>query len=665
MQTEEWQERFERDQRSWLFTQINRLTTDILTRKPSEWAESKRYLPASTTPLPGYYRFEVAPYLREILDCVGFDSHVREVTVMKGVQLGFTVGVIENAIGYLIDDIQTAPIMMVTADGDLAKARMDSYITPMLHYSGLLELIKSSDSTNKRKTGKTDKRIEWFGGGFLVPCGAQNPNALRSQSFQVMLRDEIDGWPDKCGKHGDPMKLSADRTASFEASRKIVDISTPLIEGQSKIESRFNRGDQRHYFVRCLKCNAPQILRWRHKDKPDGEVGGGIIWETDGGKLVQDSVRYECHECRHPHTNDDKVRLLSPDHGAEWLPTAEPDDPSHRSYHLSGLYSPVGMRTWGSCVQDWLEAWDPEQRRARDVKKLQVFYNNVLGVPFKLYGERLGFREVSTHRRNYHRGEVPNLLSASVSGGPILLLTCAVDVHKHNLAVAIFGWARNRRCWLISYERFEGQTERLDDEGTWGRLRKLIEDREFVADDGKKYRIAVTLIDSGYRADDVYQFASDYEAGVYPVKGRDAPPKSASLREFSEFTTPMGTRAYGVTVDFYKDRWSAALRRVWPGIGLQPEGHFNAPVDITDAELKELTVERKREKIDEQTGLNVGWEWYRPSGAPNELWDTLIYGNAALDMLAWHMCVKDPKKDAVNWTAFYDRCEANQLFFSE
>ncbi len=649
---------------AWLADQVDGITDELRILRPSEWAERTRYLPPSVTALPGYFSFEVAPYTREILDCLSPESPIREVSWMKGVQICATTAVLENCIGYYMDAIGTAPMMLLTADAELAKLRLESYITPMIQHSGLEHRIRSSDETNARKTGRTDKKLEWEGDGFLIPFGAQNANKLRSVSIQILLRDEIDGYPDVVGKDGDPIKLSADRTAAYEASRKILDISTPLVKGQSKIEQRFRRGDQRYYFVRCLKCNFAQTLRWRRDNKDTGEVTG-ITWETERGHIVPDSVRYRCQECGHPHTNDDKARLLSPDHGAEWRPTAEPQDPHHRSYHLSALYSPVGMQTWGACVMKWSDAWDIEHNRSRDNGQLQVFYNNVLGEPFELRGEKLRFENVSQHRRQYHFGAVPNKLSQKFTGGTVLLLTCTVDVHKDNLAVAVFGWGRDRRAWLVDYWRFEGDTERLDNPDTWGRLRKLIEGTGHVGDDGKTYRIALTLIDSGYRADDVYRFAAEYSSGVYPVKGRDAPPKSATLHEFSDFKTPMGTVAYGVTVDFYKDRWSAALRRGWEGVGLQPQGHFNAPLDVTDKQLKELTVETKRERIEKSTGKRIGFEWHRPSGADNELWDCLVYANAALDIIAWMICRGHLEMQTVNWTAFYDLCEQRKLFFTD
>jgi phage terminase large subunit GpA-like protein len=651
------------EHREWIARQFDALTDDIVVITPSEWAETRRYLPPSSSAIPGYYRYEVTPYLKEIADCFAFDSPIREITLMKGVQIGATVGVFENVIGYCIDHVKTAPVMMLTADAELAKIRVTGHIIPMLQASGLEHLIRSSDEKNPRKTGRTDTKLEWDGGGSLLPFGAQNANKLRSVPIQVLLRDEPDGYPDVVGKDGDPMALSFARTKTYENSRKVGNVSTPTILGRSKIHECFLRGDQRRYFVRCLKCNFAQTLKWRRTNKETGEITG-IVWELNNGVLVPDSVHYLCRECAHPHSNSDKVRLLSPEHGAEWIPTAEPKDATHRSYHLSALYSPPGMQTWAACVHDWLAAWDVEHNRSRDNAKLQVFYNNVLGEPFELRGERLRFENVSAHRRPYHFGQVPNKLADQFCGSPILLLTCAVDVHKDNLAVSVVGWCRDRRAWLIDYWRFEGDTERLEDAPTWGRLRELIETKEYVADDGKRYRLQMTLVDSGYRADDVYQFAAEYEFGVYPVKGRDTSLGAVTDKEFSEFTTPMGTTAFGVFVNFYKDRWSPALRRGWDGQSVQPHGHFNAPVDCTDKQLKELTVEVKREKIVKETGKRIGFEWHRPSGADNELWDTLVYNSAALDLIAWNYCVGQRGGEFVNWVDFYEVCLREKLYFT-
>lgn len=651
--------RFQVEQREWLAQQFEGLTTQLEILTPSQWAERKRYLPQSVTPLPGPFRFDVCPYTREIVDCMSVDSPIRETSVMKGAQVTLTTAVLENTVGYYIDGVKTAPMMMVTADAELAQLRMESYITPMLQLSELTHLIKSADETNTRKRGKTDKKIEWVGGGFLVPFGAQNANKLRSISIQVLLRDEIDGWPDVVGKDGDPLKLSAARTAAYEGSRKVLDLSTPLIKGTSKIARRFEEGDQRYYYVCCLSCGYSQTLRWRRENRETGEQTG-IVWDTDAqGRLIVDSVRYRCCNCGHDHLNDDKNKLLSPEHGAEWRPTAEPARPDHRSYHISALYSPVGMKTWASCVQDWLEAWDEERGRVRDVSKLQVFYNNVLGLPFEVRGQELRFDQASaTRRTTYSFGQVPNDWARKHCGSPILLVTGAVDVHKDQLAVGTFGWCAERRAVLLDYWRWEGDTEQLDDPSTWGRLRKLLEQHEYAAPDGRSYRLELTLIDSGYRTEQVYRFCARYAGGVAPVKGREGSPGSAAIREFAQFQTPMGTRAFHVFVDLFKDRWSAALRHPWTGEGLQPYPALNTPVDISDDQLRELTVEVRREKHERLTGRVIGYEWHRPSGAANELWDLLIYANAALEMVAWDVCRRHLQLETVDMRRFWELLQA-------
>ena len=656
---------FEVDQRTWLADLFEDLTSELTIVTPSEWAETTRYLPAQLTPMPGPFRWDVTPYLKEIVDCIGLESPIREVSLMKGVQMAATVGILENGIGYFIEHVKTAPCMFVTADLEVAKLRMDTNIKPMIEASGMAPLIKSDDALSKRKAGATDKRVSWYGGGYLLPFGANSAAKMRSFSILALFRDEIDAWADRVGKDGDPMKLTFARTDAYELTRKVVDVSTPLVKGQSKIEKRFREGDQRYYFVHCVDCGHAQTLRWRRTNEVTGEVTG-IVWDLDEhGKLKPDSVRYCCEECGHPHTNDDKPKLLSPEHGAEWSPTAKPKSPTHRSYHISKLYSPFA--TWESCVHDWLAAWDEKNSRPRDIEALQVFYNNVLGESFELRGEKLRFEQVSRHRRHeYKFGEVPNKYATETTGGPILVITGAVDVHKHNLAVATMGWTRGGRGFLLDYWRFEGDTEQIDNPDTWGKVAELVEHPtgRYTADDGKEYAVALTLADCGYRSEQVYTFCSQYEYGVIPIKGQDVPSKRAQVKEFSEYLTPQGTPAYNLIVDIYKERWSAGLRRQWDGQSRQPIRHFNAPSDVTDAQLKELTVETKREKIEQTTGKRVGWEWHRPGGAKNELWDLLVYNNAALDLLAYDLCRRQLDLEFVNWQGFYDLIETEQVYFT-
>lgn len=636
----------------WLAAEVEDMADRVVKVRPSDFNEEHRYLPASVTPMPGFIRYDVNPYMREIVDCFDIDSPVREVNLMKGVQITYTT-VLESGLLYFMGHVKTAPSMFMTADKELAKARIENNVIPMLQQSGFADIIRSSDEGNTRKTGKTATHLQWEGGGYLIPFGAQNANKMRSFSIQLLLKDEIDAWPDTVGKDGDPDALSDARCSAYWDRRKIFRGSTPLIAASSKIQKQYKRGDQRKYMVLCKACGFPQELRWNTVDKETGVVGG-FTWElTADGMLIPESVAYRCQNCSEPHYEHDKERLFHPDHGAHWKPTAVPVEPGIRSYHLPAMYSPIGMQPWAKCVADYLEGWDPVENKVRDIGKYQVFYNNILAEPFVVMGSRIAFTQVSLHRRAVYRlGQIPNEYAREYSGGPILFLTCQVDVHKSNLAVTVMGWTAGQRCYVIEYLRLEDDdcTERSSK--VWGELQEIIEERRWTADDGREYWVGFTVIDAGYSNDTVTDFCSQYAVGVYPVLGRDRPGKNQTIKEFSEFKAQDGTVGYKIVVDHYKDRNAPVLRREWSEqAGEQREYHFNAPVDITDKQLKELTVETRREKVDDRG--YTSYYWHRPGNAANELWDLLQYGHAAVEIIAWQICINYYELERVEWPIFW------------
>jgi phage terminase large subunit GpA-like protein len=649
------------DDSSWLFGQIEGLTDQKVKISVSDWAENNRYLPAQVTSMPGYYSYDVAPYLREIADCFSIDSQIREIDVMKGAQIGATVGVLENIIGYVIDHVKSAPVMLLTADAELAKIRVDSYITPMLQHSGLDHLIRSSDEFNARKTGKTKQRLEWAGGGFLVPFGAKNADKLRSISIQYLLQDEVDSFPIIIGKDGDPQKLAEARTKAYYPTRKIARISTPLIKGVSRIEAGYLRGDQRKFQVPCKKCNGMQslVFQWN-----DDKVRHGLVWDTNEGRLVQESVRYLCKFCGEPHTNSDKSWMLP---AGKWVPTASSSDKYHRSYHISAMYSPIGMLPWEAIVQDWLDAWDTDNNKPKNIGRLQEFYNNNLGKPFEEYGEKISRNAVSLHKRAcYTSGNIPNEYAKKYSGSRILFVTCQIDVQKTFLSVATMGWTRDAKCYLIECLDIKPSDDKGCDEigsSVWIELQSFLEEKLYTADDGTTYNIVMTLIDANWATDTVTNFCAQYAQGIFPIVGRSVV-GNTQVKEFGEYKTQAGQVGYRILVDHYKDRIAPVLRREWyEEVGPQRRYHFNAPFDLPQKKLNELTVEYKKQKRDQRGRLI--WEWYRPGNARNELWDLLVYGHAAVDIMAWMICIRDFGLDTIDWAQFWDYIESSSIYYNE
>lgn len=646
----------------WLRAKVESMADSVERMTPVLYNEQNRYLPQGVSPRPGFIRYDLFPYLREILEAFDPYSPVREVNLKKGVQTGYTT-LLESVLFYYIGHVKTTPGLYITADKELASARIENNILPMLIESDMKDRIRSADVTNSRKTGQTKDFLQWDGGGFLIFNGANNAAKMRQFSMPLLLKDELDGWPRIIGKDGDPDSLTDDRASAYWSVRKILRGSTPT-EAPSMIDKAFRRGDQRVYRILCLKCNAPQPLRMDWRDSP-----GGFAWDMDPEDgLILESVHYRCKECGHRHYETDKERLFSAESGAHWHPTAKPSEAGIRSYHLPAFYSPYGFRPWSKSIADYLEAWDTEANQIKDPAKYQVFYNNVLGEPFAVLGGRVTKTAVSAHRRSVYRaGEVPNKFAEKYSGSKILFVTCTVDVHKRFLAVAVIGWTRDARNYVIEYRTLERANDDDDcsevSSPVWGKLQNLLEETIYTADDGTTYGIALTLIDANYASDTVCTFCSSYASGVYPIYGRERPAKAQTIKEFAEFTNQQGLRGYRILVDHYKDRLAPVLRREWvEEAGEQKPYHFNAPVDLPDKSIYELTVETRREKDDGRG--NVSYYWHRPGNARNELWDCLVYGHAAVEILAWGICIQHFELDTIVWDQFWRYIEDEQLFFT-
>ncbi|MBT56176.1 MAG: hypothetical protein CMF72_22595 [Mameliella sp.] len=639
-------------------------TDEFITVSPAEWAVEKRILPRSTTPQPGPFSWDATPYWEEVINCLDPEDPTRFIAVQKGAQVAATVGLLENAVGYHLEYVKHMPVLFFTADKELAELRVDDYIVPMITASGMSHLIQSNDEMRAGKQGLTNKRISWAGGGYMLPLGAINANKMRSLSAPILLRDEISGWPLTVGRDADPLKLTETRTNSYEGSRKILDLSTPNIAATDAISKRFKMGDQRYYEVPCKHCGKFQRLKFRGVG--EGGVVYGLIWKMDDPYTVTPgSVRYVCQHCQGEMVNEDKITIMAK---GRWVPTAKPRVPNFRSYHLSALYAPYFARTWEAIAIAWVEAWDDEANIPRDGELLQVFYNNDLGEPYELKTDKVKHYQVSPHRRaEYRLGELPGDHPVENAGGRIELLTMTVDVQATWLAVSIFAWApsgdhKGYAAYLVDYWRIDGDCENAD-AAVWEELADVIDNRTY-ADGDREYPVTMSLIDASYLPDTVYSFCAQWDAGVYPLRGRDKPTKGARFQEFEIKENATGTRYVLATVDIYKDRWSAALKREWNGTSHMPRNNWSAPIDLPDKALKELTVEYKREKRDPQSGKLLGTYWHRPGNARQELWDLLVYNTAALEVVALDVCEQRLGLEYLSWPDFWAEA-AGGLYWSK
>lgn len=588
----------------------------------SEWAELKRFLPQGLTSMPGPWRNEVTPYLTEIMDCFSMSSPVQKVAIMKGTQLGFTVGVGENWIGYMIDDVP-GPMLFVSGDKTMAEAAIEVRVDRMIETAGLgSKIFSQAEKAHKKKTGDTKSKKE-FSGGFLLAVGPYSGSKLRSFSIRYLFFDEVDAYPQETRNEGDPISLAERRTDAFEQVRKILYISTPLIDHTSRIKPLFQDGDQRYFFVPCKHCGHMQILKW-DRIKYEVDERGILVWE---------SVHYECEKCGGHWKNSDKSEFLTL---GEWRPAAIPTEPNYRSYHLNALYSPAGMRSWESICQQWIKA-------KTDPVLLRVFVNTVLGETWIERGEAPRHERIMLRREGYPTGTCP---------GNAYFLTVGADVQADRIEVEIVAWGKDKESWSVDYIVIPGQTEKIEGE-VWGKLGNMLM-REYAG-----LPIKTAFVDAGYNTPTVYEFCDQYDDGVFPVMGDSRVGKKAQLFiEKSLEDRGFQVKRINLFTDDLKQELYSYLSKGIPEPGQNyAKGYCHFPDEYGEKYFRQLTAEEKFPEKDKFG--KTRYAWHLKHGRRNEAHDCRVYAMGALLFYAtkkWELMYPD---DKFSWPDFWKWCEDN------
>lgn len=434
----------------------------------SEWSDRHRVLSSESASEHGAWRTSRTPYLREIMDCLSLSSTVNEVALMKGAQVGGSEAMI-NAVGYTIDKDACA-MMIVLPTVDLAKFFSTQRLEPMLVDSPVFDGVIGASKSRDRKSSTTLKK---FPGGLLRIVGANSAAGLRSMPARKLLLDEVDVYPADVDGEGDPIELARARTRTFKARRKIVAVSTPTLEGASRIQRLFEDGDQSYYHVPCPECESLEVLKW-----------SSIQFERDAkGELVEGSTRWACPSCGSLVEEFKKTEMLR--HG-RWIAKRPERSERSRSFHLSSLYSPVGWYSWEDAARDFIKASKPG-----NVELLRVWINTVLGETWAEKGQSPPWERLFNRREAYRIGVVPSGVS---------IVTAGVDVQADRLEVEVVGWGAGFESWSIDYRVFMGRPE---DPEVWQQLDHMLE-AGYPTAAGGRAPIARVAVDSGYATQEVY-----------------------------------------------------------------------------------------------------------------------------------------------------------------
>ena len=419
--------------------------------KPSEWAETNVKIPVGNA-VPGFIRFDNAPYQREPLDML-VDPDCYRITLMWAAQVGKTQLALCGQ-GYHIAMRPMSQMMMQPSQSDL-QVWMNSKFNPMVDAN---PTIRDRLAKPRGREGVNNSSMKSYPGGFLMFAWSGSPKTMRGRSAPIIIADEVDGY--EGSDEGHPVALLWQRAATFGDQRKLVEISTPTLKGQSYIEKAFEAGDQRRFWVPCPHCGEHQVLDWEQ-----------VTWDgkgQDGADQHPATARYACAHCGVLWGDGERKAAIR---AGEWR-GAKPFK-GHASYHLNELYST--FRRLRDIVQSYLD------KIATD--DLQTFVNVSLA---------------QTWEENGEQADPDGLMARAESfGAPIpaggLVLTAGVDMQQDRLEVEIVAWGHGEESWSVDYQVLWGDPLQGD---VWEDLEELLSST-WLHETGAQMPVLAACVDTG------------------------------------------------------------------------------------------------------------------------------------------------------------------------
>jgi phage terminase large subunit GpA-like protein len=458
----------------------------------AEWSEKNIILSPEDSAAKGHYTTERWEFQREPMEVMSPRHPAERVCILAASQT-LKTRLLLNLLAYVIAE-DPGPVLFVEPTAQVAESVSKDRVAPMIRDTpalrGAVADAKSRDSGNTIEHKK-------FKGGHASFAFATSPSSLATRPIRYLLLDEISREEYSSSNEGDPVRLAEKRTITFY-NRKIVYASSPSNDGACRISDVFEHSDQRQWHVPCPYCNHFQVIEWQ-----------GLVW-SQGGQPVKyrDERGVECEKvipAAQPQYRCEACENLIPERrkpsmnaNGRYVP-ANPQG-LFPGFRINQLASPI--RTWGDIVQEWLECQGkPEQ--------LKVFVNTVLAETWKEKGERPDWEKLYGRREKYELGSVP---------AGVLFLTAGADVQDNRIEASLYGWGRNRECWLIEHAVFYGKpTEQKvwNDFASW-------KGGSWKHASGAQMQILLTAVDTGHATNDVYAWVRTQGKDVLAVDGRQS-----------------------------------------------------------------------------------------------------------------------------------------------
>lgn len=548
------------------------------------------------------------------------EPRYRRIVAVMGSQMGKTEA-FWNVIGWRLDDDPT-PILYVGPTQKLVESMSQDRV---------MKMLRSVPSLwDRLEKGKKNKITEKFVAGMRLGFAwAGSATELAGHPAGLVLVDERDRMEGDVSGEGDPVELAEARISTYPFGKLAV-VSTP-IEGTvnvyrheatgvehwevsdqvaSPVWKLWQEGTRHEWAVPCPDCGDYFVPRFRH-----------LRWDKDATPFAAErSARLCCINCgslidyTHMHVMNARGVYVAPGQSVTSAGEVlgEPPQSDTASYWASGLCSP--WRTFGQRAKSFVAAV-----RSGDPGRIQSVINTGFGELWAERGDAPTHDRVLQLRADYRMGEVPD-------GAKVI--TCGVDVQKDRLVYVVRAFGYSMAAWLVEFGELWGDTEQAD---VWDNLRHVLDG------DYGGHRIRLALVDSGFRADKVYDFCRGHPT-ARASKGQDtmAMPVRMSKIDVTYRGTMLkqGASVWHVNTDYFK-------QLVHGRIGFPPDqsGAWHLPADVPEDYAKQLIAESR-------IVLPSGRHMWKRNDRENHALDCEVYATAAAYALNWHRVLRPKQADA-------------------
>lgn len=561
-------------------------------RTVDAWADAERRVAAeSGSPYPGQWSTDRVPYAREPMRCMSLSHPCRRVTWQKSSQTaGSECGL--NLIGQIMAETP-APVIVMLPSIDEAGTYNRLKLQPMIDATPAVRArVRNVVSRDEQASTTMFKR---FAGGYLQIVGANSSKNLQMRTARVLINDEISEFPFDVDGRGDPLFLAEERLQMFTGREKIVDISTPGLEGKCRVSRLYAQSSGGRYMVPCPHCDTEQVLEFKNL------------------RYTETAAHYVCSSCGVLIEQHYKPAMIA---AGRWVHERPELLETHVGFHINALYSPV---------LSWLDV-ARKYEAARAEGQLKVFTQQSLGLPFKEEGEAPDHALLhATRDRDRALRRIPP---------EALWLTGAADVQGDRIEWDVYAWGPGLTCWLIDTGIIIGN---VTDDITWRQLSEVYE-RRYTDARGRTWPIDAFGVDTGYMPQRGYRWVAEspapYLGRRWALKGHGDPFRPVLGTGQKVEITFDGRKAGAVQLwmvgtHSLKLEHYAAIRRTirGPVDGALPRGTIHLPGIVDEAYCRQMTSEFLH------TPEKGKQEWRVITGVRNERLDTAVYARA----LAHHL----------------------------